>query len=374
MKKFILDVNNTLTKKTLLRPNDKCLCAISGGQDSILLFIILLHLKKQWNIDIRIVHFHHFWQEKNYFTTQQVWKLAFLFNTPISIVYSELVLENEKKAREWRQKGLERLADIENLQKVLTGHTATDRFETAFWHLIRGTSQKGLLSIKPQNILLKKKNFSSVPHYIPIQFLQKKKIKTKISKKQLKEGFKILPLNRQKLKKNYHSLKNENPIIKQLTQQKKRTFLFVNLVFSKKYILRPLVNLYRNDITSFSKNNKLPIIIDPTNKVVYWSRNRIRHQIIPILKFFFNPNVEYVITNFLEISFEEQNYIEYLVKQNLTYLIKQNPDSSLIKKQVQNLPNAIQKRLLEKIFHSYNQIQLNFLNIDFLHFKIKKII
>lgn len=97
MKKFILDVNNTLTKKTLLRPNDKCLCAISGGQDSILLFIILLHLKKQWNIDIRIVHFHHFWQEKNYFTTQQVWKLAFLFNTPISIVYSELVLENEKK-------------------------------------------------------------------------------------------------------------------------------------------------------------------------------------------------------------------------------------------------------------------------------------
>lgn len=58
----------------------------------------------------------------------------------------------------------------------------------------------------------------------------------------------------------------------------------------------------------------------------------------------------------------------------MTYLIKQNPDSSLIKKQVQNLPNAIQKRLLEKIFHSYNQIQLNFLNIDFLHFKIKKII
>ena len=66
MKKIISQINSILSQKTQLKPKDICICGLSGGQDSVLLFIILLHLKNQWNINIQLLHFNHFWQQKNW--------------------------------------------------------------------------------------------------------------------------------------------------------------------------------------------------------------------------------------------------------------------------------------------------------------------
>lgn len=415
MKKIISHINNILSEKTILSPKDSCLCGLSGGQDSILLFIILLHLTKQRNLNIQILNFHHFWQQKNFLCSQQVWKLAFVFGNPIYIIISESFLDNEKKAREWRQQGLERISSIENCKKILTGHTASDRIETGFWHLIRGTSPQGIISLKWQTNLLAKNQFFNFPLFINSQFFNiknsfdsktlyfgrisknksKKKYKKSNNRKQLLRTVDFRFSKKKKLSLNFNGLKDEELKLKQkkkisrfsflifnfyflntffLEKKQKKTYtvLIFNFFFSKKNILRPLLIFHRTDITLFSKKYLLPIISDPSNEKLCWSRNRIRHQLFPLLRFFFNPNSEYVLNNFLETSLEEQNYFEYLVDKIFQYWLKEEAKCSNMQNQIQKLPTAIKKRLLLKIFQFYTKLQPNLLQLDLLKTTIQK--
>lgn len=443
MKKILIDFTHFVSNKLLINPNQTYMCAISGGQDSVLLFIVLLHLKKQFNINIQLVHFQHFWQPKNFFFSQHIWKLAFTFNHPLYIVFSERILEKEKKAREWRQQGLQRVSTIEKSTTILTGHTASDRVETSFWHLIRGTSIQGLLSLKSQKNLKPEIDFFNCPFFTSTKskFLKKNKQffpvtlhfhsvnrKTSFSREKKKQGKKkliyfktknkkkisfylILPchffttdklvffyktinqknfLQHKKLfnyykKKNFYSLFLFSPLMvlnwrqnsfiimqnKILLNDKTRsTLVFFDVFFSKKYISRPLLIFHRNDIMGFSKNELLPIVLDPSNKKIYWSRNRIRHQLFPILRFFFNPNTEYVINNFLEISFEEQNYIEYLVEKIIYYWIEKASNFSSLENQIEKLPISLQKRILQKVIQSYTKLQYNLGQVEIIRMNI----
>lgn len=463
MKKIISEINSILWEKTKLTPRNICICALSGGQDSVLLFIIFLHLKKQWNIKTQILHFNHFWQEKNFYCSKQVWKLAFVFTNPIYIINSNSFLDSEKTARNWRQQGLERISSIENCEKILTGHTASDRIETSFWHLVRGTSPQGLVSLKYQTNLKVQTEFFNFPNFIRIncfscnffsQNIKQIKIRqnTKLSfqKAQLfrnqttekKKIFNYKKLNNRKKIKNtifFNTYKSEksselvfnkktsphyqivlfsvtrefsifkklkkknsckkkkksssnfsflvfkyslfNIFILEKKQQKKYTFLIFCFIFSQKLLLRPMLIFHRNDITLFSKKYLLPIICDPSNEKLYWSRNRIRHQLFPILRFFFNPQNEYLINNYLEITNQEQKYLNFLIEKLIQIWLKKQSQvytsdfleiKELIRTQVQILPNTLQKRLLQKIFQSYKNLQLNFVQSQMIRFKSDK--
>jgi tRNA(Ile)-lysidine synthase len=145
-----------------------------------------------------------------------------------------------------------------------------------------------------------------------------------------------------------------------------------NLFFSKKNLLRPLLIFHRNDIRFFSKNYLLPILSDPTNQKLRWSRNRIRHQLFPLVRFFFNPNTEYLLNNFLEITIEEQKYIESVIQKIVEYWLKKHENYHDIKNQLQLFPKAIQRRLLQKLFQSYNNLQPNLIQIEILRINIEK--
>jgi len=492
MKKIISEINKNLLQKTKINPHDICICGFSGGQDSVLLFIILLHLKKQWNIQIQALHFHHFWQEKNFFSTYQVWKLNFVFKIPFYFITSEVFLETEKTARHWRQKGLERISNLEKSNTILTGHTASDRIETALWHLIRGTSPQGFISLKWQTTLLTETEFFTFPKFFNLFQNKKKSNKSpnvkasaiyvpnaivsatcvpstnvkavkapnaiavsnrvpirsfcvnikniyynQFTKSKIKSIYKK-PKNKKTLKssvvlfrfpktllvsfsfsKNWVFVTNEffqkqkekqkekkcvllkkykknniqetqvanattlgpsflffnyyilNTILLK-KQQRIYCFLNFNFVFYKKDILRPLLALHRNDIIFFSKKYLLPIVCDPTNEKLRWSRNRIRNQLFPLLRIFFNPNTEYLLNNYLEISIEEQKYIEYLIQKIIKYWLKKYKNDSDIKSQLQFFPKAIQRRLLEKIFQFYTQLQPTLLQIELLRININK--
>jgi tRNA(Ile)-lysidine synthetase-like protein len=549
MKKIISEINTILSEKIKINPKDICIYGFSGGQDSVLLFIILLHLKKQWNIKIQLLHFHHFWQKKNFFSTDHVWYLSFVFRNPIYIINSEVFLNSEKKARQWRQQGFQRISELENSTKILTGHTASDRIETAIWHLIRGTSPQGLISVKWQTNLLaqtecfsfpkfflfnsfeakklnemqisssseflkrinrnkykiskitsiykksknkktvrrnfsfvlskEKKKWALIPvskkeifgnnqvflplfgtlvtneiqygaraaftlrYGIPVAFSSAKAQETAISfgglatcglaywtlvayataywtlviyalaywaekicnleqgketRKNLKQyeiscvlltkltkKLLIYTINKKKSKRNIYKKNKKkikpvsflifnssllNTIFFEKNQKTLYCFSISNFFFSKKNILRPLLVLHRNDVTLFSKKYFLPLICDPSNQKVRWSRNRIRHQLLPVLRFFFNPNIENVLNNFLEINIEEQKYIESIITKIIKYWLNKYQKYYDIKIQLELFPKAIQRRLLQKIFQSYTTLQPNLLQIEILRITI----
>ena len=61
--------------------------------------------------------------------------------------HKRLLNFSEAQGRDWRFRCIARIYLTENYEIVLTGHTATDRSETALIQLIRGTSFRGLTSL-----------------------------------------------------------------------------------------------------------------------------------------------------------------------------------------------------------------------------------
>ena len=153
MRKSLSQSSYIVHKKTLFRSSNRILCALSGGQDSILLLLILIHLRATCDLKLQVIFCNHFWQIQNFYTVFEIWKLMLIFQIPVNFFFAEANLLNEEQARTWRQKNFSRSSEFFQTQKLILGHTATDIIETALWHLVRGTSPKGLVSVKPQRKL-----------------------------------------------------------------------------------------------------------------------------------------------------------------------------------------------------------------------------
>ena len=144
---LINQTNKTITNQNIIKSRQFILITISGGQDSLCLFFILLQLKKQWKWHLGISYCNHFWQIDSFYTNSLVFKLGLLFLIP---AYLNLPSENifsEQKSRTWRYRQFERLNYFYDYDIIVTGHTATDRIETILLHLTRGTSTRGLSTL-----------------------------------------------------------------------------------------------------------------------------------------------------------------------------------------------------------------------------------
>ena len=83
-------------------------------------------------------------------------------------------------------------------------------------------------------------------------------------------------------------------------------------------VSRPLLKMHRFEIRQFICFWKLPIYSDQSNKKTNFSRNKIRKQLMPTLRIFFNPQIDTVLLNFAEIKKCEQSYFQNI----LNFLLK----------------------------------------------------
>ena len=81
---------------------------------------------------------------------------------------------------------------------------------------------------------------------------------------------------------------------------------------------RPLLNVHRFEIRQFVRFWKLPIYSDRSNQKTHFLRNKIRKQLMPTLRIFFNPQIDTVLLNFVEIRRNEQLYFQNV----LNFLLK----------------------------------------------------
>ncbi|WP_414578942.1 tRNA lysidine(34) synthetase TilS [Anabaena sp. CCY 9402-a] len=145
--------HRTIRSRHLFDRQKKLLVAVSGGQDSLCLFKLLLDLQTKWEWDLGIAHCDHCWREDSQANAQHVetlaknWGVSFYLETAIKSVNSEA------EARNWRYQALIAIAQANNYQYIVTGHTASDRAETLLYNLIRGTGADGLQALTWQRPL-----------------------------------------------------------------------------------------------------------------------------------------------------------------------------------------------------------------------------
>ena len=79
-------------------------------------------------------------------------------------------------------------------------------------------------------------------------------------------------------------------------------------------IIRPLLDCSKKDLVLFLKKERIAFIEDKMNRDPVFVRNRVRHQLLPLLKEHFNPQIKQALASFQIICRNTQDYLEFQTK------------------------------------------------------------
>ena len=281
--------------------------AVSGGQDSIILFFCFFILKKQCQYRLNSIYCNHLWQTSSLKCYLHLAKFQYTVLTTYFAIIVLNPVKTEHQAREWRFWLFERLSTFTAIKYYLLGHTASDKIETFLMNLIRGTGVTGLCSIVPDR-------FSYSPKF---NCFSEKRINLKAL---------TYPIG---WNEEYHLNHLVNP----------------GLIS----IQRPLLSFNRYEIRVLLDTAHLPLWVDSTNQNFCYMRNRIRYQILPMLRFYLNQKVDNCIGRCSEILTGENIYLNNVTLTCLKtdLIVKQNSHVLIFNFSFfRSYPTIIQKRLL----------------------------
>ena len=289
---LIENVLETIKKYNLIEQNDKILCAVSGGPDSICMLDILRRIKEenQINFDIIVCHINHMIRVEATADEQYVENYCKKYQIPFFAkrVDVKKIAEinkqgTEEAGRKVRYDFFEEILKKENSGKIAIAHNKNDKVETIIMNVIRGSGIQGLRGIEA---------------------------------------------------------KRDN-------------------------IIRPLIEIERNEIEDYCNKNKLNPRIDKTNFINDCTRNKIRNIVLPYIKKEFNPSIIKTIDRLSDVIIEED---EYMKKKTIEVFnnIKINEDNKIIidlkKFNLQDI--ALRKRIL---FYAIQKTIGNTQNIEMIN-------
>jgi tRNA(Ile)-lysidine synthase len=140
----------------LIVPGDRVVAALSGGPDSVALVALLLRLRGEMPLEVRLAHFNHRLREEAAGDESFVREMAARWVLPLETGSADVrafaaakKLNLEEAGRELRYGFLRRAAAAVGATKIATGHTMTDQAETVLMRLMRGAGIGGLAGIAP---------------------------------------------------------------------------------------------------------------------------------------------------------------------------------------------------------------------------------
>ncbi len=152
----------------LLPAGQPVLVAVSGGQDSMALLTLLRDLQRLHHWPLLLWHGNHNWRPEAGEQARQLAAWAAAEQLPIQVDTWAEPARGEAAARTWRYGALAAAADRLQVQRVATGHTASDRAETLLLNLARGTHRRGLASLRVRRPLGELPRGSSGPRELQL--------------------------------------------------------------------------------------------------------------------------------------------------------------------------------------------------------------
>jgi tRNA(Ile)-lysidine synthase TilS/MesJ len=115
------------------------LISVSGGQDSILLALLIFQMQKEGEFSPLWLYHNHLWHAEGFFHGVHCWRLSIVFGWPFisTLPFQATVGEGLGWAFRYRLRG--RLCAFYKTGEVLLGHTKTDRTESLLFHFLRGS-------------------------------------------------------------------------------------------------------------------------------------------------------------------------------------------------------------------------------------------
>ncbi len=143
-------------QKELLLPGNRVLLGLSGGADSVCLFLVLLALAERWNLTLVPVHINHNIRgaeaDADQKFCEELCRRHNLELEVVSVPVKELAKEHgwtlEEAGRNARYQAFRELKERHHCQRIAVAHHKNDQAETMLFQLIRGSRLKGLAGME----------------------------------------------------------------------------------------------------------------------------------------------------------------------------------------------------------------------------------
>ena len=160
MNKYIYErVKSFCDDNALIEKNDGIVAGISGGADSVFLFLYLLQVQKEYNLRLCFVHVNHgirgseadrderFVEE----LCEQNGAMYKVFYKDIPKMAQEMSMTEEEAGRVYRYECFEDVRKELGYNKIAVAHHQDDQAETVLFQLLRGSGFRGLGGMRAKN-------------------------------------------------------------------------------------------------------------------------------------------------------------------------------------------------------------------------------
>ena len=262
----------------MLTCGDRVIAGVSGGADSVCLFLMLLELRGKIGFDLIAVHVHHGLRGEAADQDQQfVEALCEQHRIPLEIfrVNLESIAKKRKQSLEEagrmvRREAFDSVCKKYGGNKIALAHHQNDNAETLLWNLSRGTGLDGLGGIRPVN---------------------------------------------------------------------------------GKFI-RPLLCMNRKEIEEYLAKRKQSYCIDETNAGTDYTRNKLRHLVLPILEEQVNSAAVRHMNETMEQIWELQEYMQEQVEAAYQECVQEHFEKAcwiqIQQKSFETFPELIKKMVIRK--------------------------
>jgi len=125
-------------------------------------------------------------------------------------------------------------------------------------------------------------------------------------------------------------------------------------------IVRPLLRVSHAEVEAYLSSLGQVWREDESNLDQRFLRNRIRHELLPLLERDYNPRLRHILADMAKLSQAEQQYWNDLVARHLTT----NPCGELLLAGFADLPVALQRRVLKSFAEAQGGAALDFAHVE----------
>ena len=315
--KFTGKILGYIRKHHLIAPGDRVGVAVSGGADSVALLRALWELRGELGCVLAIAHFNHKIRPEAEAEAEFVEGLArelgvelFSASGDARKFASQHRASLETAARELRYGFLSQLV----LDKVATAHTLDDQAETVLMKLLRGAGTRGLSGIWP------------------------------IVRRQEAGGGRQENPDPSTRAKGGHSLGMTIRGSDSISTQ----------------IIRPMLGVRRKEVEEYLRELGQEWREDASNRDLKHTRNKVRHELLPLLEREYNPNILQQLADAAEVARGEEEFWQQYLVPGTQYL------EELELKHLLKAPLAVRRRVVREAFRRVTGKALDFEHTDAL--------
>ncbi|RME37472.1 MAG: tRNA lysidine(34) synthetase TilS, partial [Thermoflexia bacterium] len=305
------EVREFIQRHRLLTPGDRVVVGVSGGPDSLCLLHLMLRMQEEYSLALHVAHLHHGARGEDADADAAfVADLARKWGLPVTVERVDVPavarahkLAFEEAARRVRYGFLAHVAGQVGATKVAVGHNADDQAETVLMHFLRGAGPAGLRGMRPAT-----------------------------------------PLSE------YRLLEQGSP------------FLLPPVLPT---LIRPLLAIPRKRIEAYCAEHGLQPRLDRSNLDTTYFRNRLRHELLPLLETY-NPNIRRRLLHTAEVIAADYELLTHLRDQAWQEVVRQATREAIFLDRAAwaAQPLSLQRALIREAAY---RLRPHLRDVDFVH-------